>query len=65
MNPAGPPPTAAAPSAPRPAAKRRLETGTVLVEFLPGGDVGPVNLDLHLHVLSILLLFFRSTGGSR
>ena len=47
MNPAGPPPTAAAPSAPRPAAKQRLETGTVSVEFLPeGGDVGPVNLDL-------------------
>ena len=45
VNPAGPPPTAAAPSAPRPAAKRRLVTGTVLVEFLPeGGDVGPVNL---------------------
>ena len=45
VNPAGPPPTAAAPSAPRPAAKRRLVTGTVSVEFLPeGGDVGPVNL---------------------
>ena len=37
MNPAGPPPTAAAPSASWPAAKRRLETGTVLVEFLQGG----------------------------
>ena len=55
VNPAGP-------SAPRPAAKRRLDTGTVSVEFLRGGDVGPVNLDLHLHVLSILLLFFRRTG---
>ena len=66
MNPAGPPPTAAAPSASWPAAKRRLETGTVSVEFLlGGGNVGPVNLDLHLHVLSILLLFFRRTRGSR
>ena len=37
VNPAGPPLTAAAPSAPQPAAKQRLETGTVLVEFLPGG----------------------------
>ena len=39
VNPAGPPPTAAAPSAPRPAAKRRLVTGTVLVEFLLEGGM--------------------------
>ena len=31
-------------SAPRPAAKRRLETGTVSLEFLPGG----VNLDVFI-----------------
>ena len=43
VNPAGEPPTTAASSthgsssAPRPAAKRRLETGTVSLEFLPGG----------------------------
>ena len=43
VNPAGEPPTTAASStsgsssAPRPAAKQRLETGTVLLEFLPGG----------------------------
>ena len=65
VSPAGPPPTAAVPSASWPAAKQRLETGTVSVEFLLGGDVGPVNLDLHPHVLSILLLFFRRTWGSR
>ena len=41
---AGQPPTTAAgstsgsSSAPQPAAKRRLETGTVLLEFLPGGE---------------------------
>ena len=52
MNPAGELPTTAASStrgsssAPRPAAKRRLETGTVSLEFLPGGEV--VNLDVDL-----------------
>ena len=51
MNLAGQPPTTAAgstsesSSAPQPAAKRRLETGTVSLEFLPGGEV--VNLDVH------------------
>ena len=40
MNPAGQQPTAAASSAPRPAAKRRLETGTVSLEFLLGGGGG-------------------------
>ena len=50
MNPAGEPPTTAASSthgsssAPQPAAKRRLETGTVSFEFLPGG----VNLDVFI-----------------
>ena len=45
VNPAGEPPTTAASStsgsssAPWPAAKRRLETGTVLLEFLPGGGL--------------------------
>ena len=45
MNLAGQPLTTAAgstsgsSSAPRPAAKQRLETGTVLLEFLPGGQV--------------------------
>ena len=52
MNLAGEPPTTAASStrgpssAPRPAAKRRLETGTVSLEFLPGG--GGVNLDVFI-----------------
>ena len=52
VNPAGEPLTTAASStrgsssAPRPAAKRRLETGTVLLEFLPRGEV--VNLDVDL-----------------
>ena len=50
VNLAGEPPTTAASSthgsssAPRPAAKQRLETGTVLLEFLPGG----VNLDVFI-----------------
>ena len=45
VNPAGEPPTTAASStsgsssAPQPAAKRRLETGTVSLEFLPGGGL--------------------------
>ena len=49
VNPAGQPPTrsTSGSSAPRPAAKRRLETGTVSFEFLPGGEV--VNLDVDLH----------------
>ena len=43
MNPEGEPLTTAASSTsgssstPQPAAKQRLETGTVLLEFLPGG----------------------------
>ena len=39
VNPAGQPPTGSTSgsSAPQPAAKRRLETGTVSLEFLPGG----------------------------
>ena len=51
MNPAGGPPTTAASSthgsssAPQPAAKQRLETGTVSLEFLPGGGV---NLDVFI-----------------
>ena len=51
VNPAGQPPTTAAgstsgsSSAPQPAAKQRLETGTVSLEFLPRGEV--VNLDVH------------------
>ena len=41
INPAGQPLTGSTSgsSAPRPAAKRRLETGTVSLEFLPGGEV--------------------------
>ena len=52
VNLAGESPTTAASStsrsssAPWPAAKQRLETGTVLLEFLPGGEV--VNLDVDL-----------------
>ena len=51
VNLAGQPPTTAAgstsgsSSALRPAAKQRLETGTVSLEFLPGGEV--VNLDVY------------------
>ena len=51
VNQAGEPPTTAASSthgsssAPWPAAKRRLETGTFLLEFLPGGGV---NLDVFI-----------------
>ena len=53
VNPAGEPLTIAAistrgsSSAPWPAAKRRLETGTVSLEFLPGGRE-VVNLDVDL-----------------
>ena len=53
VNPARQPPTTAAgstsgsSSAPRPAAKRRLETGTVSLEFLLGGGGSLVNLDVH------------------
>ena len=52
VNLAGEPPTTAASStrgsssAPRPVAKRRLETGTVSLEFLPRG--GGVNLDVFI-----------------
>ena len=38
--------TSGSSSAPWPAAKRRLETGTVSLEFLPRGEV--VNLDVDL-----------------
>ena len=53
VNLAGQPPTTAAgstsgsSSAPWPATKRRLETGTVSLEFLPGGREEVVNLDVH------------------
>ena len=56
MNPAGQPLTTAAgstsgsSSAPQPAAKQRLETGTVSLEFLPG-EVGGVN-----HTIAYLCL---------
>ena len=52
VNPAGEPLTIAASStsgsssAPWLAAKQRLETGTVLLEFLPGGGV---NLDVYMY----------------
>ena len=52
--------TSGSSSAPWPAAKQRLETGTVLLEFLLGGEVVNLDVDLHLHCF----LFFRSTGGS-
>ena len=42
MNLTGQPPTGStsgSSSAPQPAAKQRLETGTVSLEFLPGGEV--------------------------
>ena len=37
--------TSGSSSAPQPAARQRLETGTVLLEFLPGG----VNLDVYMY----------------
>ena len=55
--------TSGSSSAPRPAAKRRLETGTVLLEFLPGGEVVNLDVDLHLHVLRILLFVLQKHWG--
>ena len=59
------PPTTAASStcgssAPWPAAKRSLETGTVSLEFLPkGGEVVNLDVDLHLHVLRVLIFVLQ------
>ena len=65
VNPAGQPPTGSTSgsSALRPAAKRRLETGTVSLEFLPGGEVVNLDVDLHLHVLRILLFVLQKHQG--
>ena len=51
--------TSGSSSAPQPAAKQRLETGTVLLEFLPGEEVVNLDVDLHLHVLRILLFVLQ------
>ena len=55
--------TSGSSSAPRPAAKQRLETGTVSLEFLPGGEVVNLDVDLHLHVLRILLFVLQKHRG--
>ena len=65
VNLAGQPPTGSTSgsSAPQPAAKQRLETGTVSLEFLPGGEVVNLDVDLHLHVLRILLFVLQKHRG--
>ena len=55
--------TSGSSSAPRPAAKQRLHTGTVLLEFLPRWEVVNLDVDLHLHVLRILLLVLQKHRG--
>ena len=55
--------TSGSSSAPRQAAKRRLETGTVSLEFLPRGEVVNLDVDLHLHVLRILLFVLQKHQG--
>ena len=55
--------TSGSSSAPRLGAKRRLETGTVSLEFLPEGEVVNLDVDLHLHVLRILLFVLQKHQG--